>query len=304
MLGWLALAAALAADDPARRATPVVAVTDGELDDLFALAHLAVSPRVDLLGVVTTQTAGRDDTAARLAADDLRAFFRTLPEAERPAVVAGSGKALPVEGRPAATPAADAILAWSKRGTADRRVVVVLLGAATDVATALATDPTLTDRAELVAMAFERWPEGGDPWNVKNDPRAWRALLDAPWPVTVGDEAVGERDLVLSSAEVRDRFKPLGATGRVLSDRFDAWLGGHADRAEEKTGRRDRWPVWDEVTVAALLGLAGLDTHPRPSLGDDLRFVHRGGDRTIRWVRSVRSADAWDDLARGLKASR
>ena len=55
----------------------------------------------------------------------------------------------------------------------------MVIGAATDVASALVTDPTWGDRVAIVAMAFDGYPKGGDPWNVKNDPIAWRILLDS-----------------------------------------------------------------------------------------------------------------------------
>src|SRR5438874_103672 len=98
-------------------------------------------------------------------------------------------------------------------GPADRPAVVLttacgveVVGAATDVASALLVEPTWAERVSIVAMGFEGWPAGGDPWNVKNDVKAWQVLLDSRAPIVVGDSTVTKRDLLMTPARARDRF--------------------------------------------------------------------------------------------------
>ncbi len=48
------------------------------------------------------------------------------------------------------------------RRASDDRLAVLAIGAATDLASALLLDPTITERLEIVAMGFDGWPGGND----------------------------------------------------------------------------------------------------------------------------------------------
>src|SRR5207244_673531 len=112
-------------------------------------------------------------------------------------------------------------------------------GAATDMASALLTDPTLADRIEVIAMAYYNWPDGGDEWNVKNDPKAWQVLLESRAPLAVGDQAVCKRDLAMNSERARTLFAERGPEGRYIAGIFTDWMTKHPDLAKSD------WPVWD-----------------------------------------------------------
>jgi hypothetical protein len=70
------------------------------------------------------------------------------------------------------------------------------------------------------------------------------------------------------------------------------------------TGDRNSWPVWDEATVAYLLGLVKSEVHPRPRLRDDLKFEHppaaQSSGPTVRWVTWINSEKLWEDFGRKL----
>ena len=104
-------------------------------------------------------------------------------------IVAGGERPLREAEPRRASAGSDLLLRLSRGFDRSRRLVVLVIGAATDLATALALDPKLVDRIEVVAMAFLDWPGGGDVFNVKNDPVAWRALLASDVPLTVGSSA-------------------------------------------------------------------------------------------------------------------
>src|SRR5262249_46883927 len=144
----------------------------------------------------------------------------------------------------------------------------------TDVASALLTDPTWADRIEIVAMGFEGWPKGDDPWNVKNDVKAWQVLLDSSAPIVVGDSAVTRRHLTVTPSRARALLGGQGKAADYLVGQLDAWLARSGPLAESITGAKDTWPIWDEVVVAYLLGMTKTATHPRPALRDDLTFDH------------------------------
>ena len=284
---------------------PVVLTTDcgADMDDQWALAHLALTPEIDLRGVVTTHapnlTAPAAETAARIAAEVLA----QPPITVRPPVLAGSSA--PLAGRdPRPNPGVDFLLERSRDHAPDDRLVVLMIGAATDVASAMLTDDTLAERIEIVAMAFDGWPDGGDAFNVRNDVLAWQVVLESPASVTVGDAAVTLRDLSLTRERARELFGDRGRAGPYLVHLLGDWLDAHPDLVRRVTGDAGSWPVWDEVVVAHLLGFTSSATYPRPVLRDDLSFVHPGprktSDLTIEWVTRIDSRSLWQHLGERL----
>src|SRR4051812_1358309 len=82
------LSLALLGQDPAAtpRPRPVVVSTDigAEVDDQWALAHLALSPAVELKGVVTTHAPSLPEPAADSAARVARELLDLLPIKDKP----------------------------------------------------------------------------------------------------------------------------------------------------------------------------------------------------------------------------
>ena len=294
--------ASFAAPEPPQR-IPVVVTTDCgvEVDDQWALVHLALSPKVALRAIVTTHAPSFIRPASERSAKAAREIVAKLPPDRRPLVMPGSPIPLSNLDEPSANDGVDLILKETRDGTPDRRVVVVVIGAATDVASALLIDPSFADRVEVVAMGFDGWEKGGDPWNVKNDVKAWQVLLDSRLPLVVGDCAVSKRCLVMSSPEAHRRLDHCGPLGTTLADILDKWLTANPDLAAKATASVGRWPIWDEVTVAHILGMTEVDVRHRPSLRSDLSLDHSGTRGTVRWIREVDSERLWIDLAENIR---
>jgi inosine-uridine nucleoside N-ribohydrolase len=195
----------------------------------------------------------------------------------------------------------DFLIEQARGHTKDDRLIVLVIGAATDVASALLTDPSLADRIAVVAMGFDAWPAGGDPWNVKNDVKAWQVLLESRAPIVVGDVAVTRRDLAMTPARARRLFDGRGEPGPTLIKSLEEWLARNGKLAEKLTGSPGTWPIWDEVTTAYLLGLTRTETHPRPRLRDDLTFDHSRPQGTIEWATAIDRDRLWDDFVRKIR---
>ena len=273
------------------------------MDDQWALAHLVLSPEFDLRAVVTTHTgkhailpAPAAESSARIA----REVVSRMPVRSRPTVIPGSS--IPLASRaPFRNAGVDRIISESRPFTRDRRLTVLVIGAATDTASALLVDPTLADRIEIAAMGFRGWTEGGDEFNIQNDPLAWQVILDSGVPVTVGDGNTTKRDLSLTSVRAHAILDPAGDSGRYLAGLLDDWLAKHRDIVVQVTGDAKVWPVWDEVTVAHLLGMTKSDKRPRPKLRPDLTFDHTPKTGTITWVTAIDGPRLWTDLAKRLQ---
>lgn len=286
--------------DMTKRA-PVLLVTDcgTEMDDQWALAHLALSPKVRLLGVVTTHAPNLAHPRAETAAKAAREVLSQMRIASPPPVVAGSSEPLADRQTPRPSEGVDFIIRSSQGYSPANRLRLLVIGAATEAASALLKDPAIAQRVELIGMGFKGWPEGGDEWNVKNDIRAWQVILDSGVPVTIGDAAVCRKDLLVSKGRANALLGHLGAPGRFLADLLVNLVDANPDGVASVSGDRSAWPVWDEVTVAYVLGLATAEVRLRPRLGDDFRFVIPSGAvrRTVGWVTAVDADALWRDFA-------
>ena len=247
---------------------PVILTTDcgADVDDQWSLVHLARSPRVALKAVITTHAPSALPLPAEEFARNARELLSRALPGKAPDVVAGSSKPLVDRKTPQPGPGVERLLLESKGGSKKKRIVVLVIGAATDVASAILIDPSFADRVEVVAMAFDGWPKGEDPWNVKNDVSAWRVILDSDVPLVVGDGAVGKRDLLMSTKRASSLLEGAGPIGETLVGILKGWLKAHGDLVEKTTGNRDEWPIWDQITVAYLLGLSESEKLPRPTL--------------------------------------
>jgi len=283
---------------------PVILTTDcgADMDDQWALAHLALSSEFDVRAVVTTHT-GKFQVfpapAAEGTAKVARDVLAHMPLRSRPVVIPGSSVAL--SSRSALLNAGvERILSESRGFNREHRLTVLVIGAGTDTASALLSDKGLADRIEIVAMGFDRWPQGGDGFNILNDPIAWQVILDSNVPVTVGDGTVTKRDLGMTSEHAHSILDSAGDPGRYLAGLLDQFLATQRDLVVQITGDPGRWPVWDEVTVAYLKGLTKSEDHPRPKLRPDLSFEH-GEQGNIQWITAIDGDRLWTDLASQLK---
>jgi inosine-uridine nucleoside N-ribohydrolase len=283
---------------------PVVLTTDigAEVDDQWTLAHMALSPEIELKGVVTTHAPNLVAPAAETSAAFARELVGKLPAKLRPPIFAGSSKPLAADGKPLANSGVDFLIEQAKGRTNDSRLTVVVIGAATDVASALLTDPTWADRVTLVAMGFNGYPSGGDPWNVKNDPNAWRILLESRAPIVVGDIEITKRLLRMTPDRAHTLLTMLPDPAPLLINRFDHWIAENARTAQKETGSPIVWPIWDEVTTAYLLGFARSETRPRPRLKNDLSFDLDKPQGTIEWITSIDEGKLWPDLVAKIRA--
>jgi purine nucleosidase len=300
----LLLARAVAAAD-ALAPTPVVITTDcgADMDDQWAIAHAALSPRLHTLALI----GGFAPEPHRLDGSETARCARQVLEAvDRLAnipVHEGADHGLPDRATPVRSPGAERLVQLSEGFSPEHRLVVLAFGPATDIASALLIDPAVAERVEVVALAFDHYPEGGDGWNVRNDIAAWQVLLDAEVPVTTVSGYVALEHLNLTEREARAMMRGLGAPGAYLGCLHVTWLAEFGDVFAGETGGSDRWPVWDEAVVAIVLGLTRQRELPRPALAEDLSFSfpNTKSYAPYRWVGSIdreRLLDSLVDLLR------
>lgn len=286
---------------------PVVLSTDcgADMDDQWALAHLLLSPEFGLQAVITSHASSislSSAAAAKIASD---VITHVLPPGWRPGppVLPGSESPLRNVNAPRESAGVNLLLKLSRGFSATRRLNVFVIGAGTDVASAILKDSSIVHRISVVAMGFNDWPGGGDVFNIKNDPLAWQVILNSEVPVVIASSAVTKRHLRLTRADVAALMRPHGPLGEYLYSLFDNWLRTHAAIVNQFVGP-DTWVVWDEGVVAYALGMARGDQVPRPKLQPDLSFSHQKTSRRITWLTEIDAPRFWRDFTQKIDAQR
>ncbi len=276
---------------------PVVLSTDvgNEVDDQWTIAWLLLSPRVEVLGVMSAQAptiaapAGR--TSYRILRDvvENRLAMRVHP----PLIEGGS---LPLENAqtPRPSPAVRFLIEKSKPFTRENRLTVLMIGAATDVASAILTDPTITGRIRVIQMGFNN-RQGGNEFNIANDPRAAQAILDSDVPLVIGPGDVCRASLSLGFQQAEGLLAARGPIGAWLWEEFQAWYFRYVKPIRVNDFSKP-WIIWDNITLAYVLGMTQHQTAPRPRMQDDFTFVPGAPGREVAWITDVDEERMWADF--------
>lgn len=278
----------------------VILTTDcgAEIDDQFAVAYLSLIPQIHIKAIVTTHAPNLPEKAKSSAAC-VKDVLEKLNATPLPPIYAGSDVAL--TGRtPLDNPGVEFIVRTARGYSRRNRLVIITIGATTDVASAFLLDPKLGDRVEILTMGFDSWPKGGDPWNIKNDPLAYQVILDSAAPITIGSSDVCQQHLRLTDREAAQMLKGHGPFAEWLNGQFQQWLTANAELAA-RVVKPHTWVIWDTVTVAHLLGFTQAKTHPRPALNlTDLSFSFPKTSKTVQWITSISEQKMWPDFVRRL----
>lgn len=280
---------------------PVILSTDvgNEVDDQWTIAWLLFSPRVEVLGVMSAHapsiTAPAGHTSFRILRDvvENRLAMRTHP----PLIEGGS---LPMEDArtPRPSPAVNFLIEKSKPFSRDNRLTVLMIGAGTDVASAILTDPTITDRIRVIQMGFNN-QKGGNEFNIANDVKAVQAILASDVPLVIGPGDVCKASLSLSLEQAKTMLAERGPIGAWLWEEFQAWYYRYVKPLRVNDFSKP-WIIWDNITLAYVLGMTQQQTAPRPRLKDD--FTFEPGDagktvtQTVTWITDVDEKRMWADF--------
>jgi purine nucleosidase len=278
---------------------PVVLSTDvgNEIDDQWAITYLLIQPRFEVLGVMSTHapsiTAPAGQTSYRILVDvvENRLGMNTHP----PLVEGGS---LPLENAktPRPSPAVSFLIETSKRFSKDNRLTVLMIGAGTDVASAILTDPTIVGRVRVIQMGFND-EQGGDEFNIANDVHAVQAILDSNVPLVIGPGKVCRESLSLTFDQAREMLARRGAIGGWLWEEYQAYYYRSVKPLRVNDFSRP-WIIWDDITLAYLLGMTEQQTQSRPRMRDDMTFEQVKTDQTVTWIRDVDEVRMWADFLR------
>jgi inosine-uridine nucleoside N-ribohydrolase len=283
---------------------PVVLSTDvgNEVDDQWTIAYLLLSDEFDVLGIVSAHAPSISPPAGQTSYRILRDVVENrLGMKSHPPLYAGADLPLQDRNTPRTSEGVSFIIEVSKGFSSDRRLNLVTIGAVTDAASAILEDPSIVERIRIVDMGFKSWTETpqGQEFNIQNDPKAAQVVLDSGVPFVVGAGDVCRQNLDLSLDEARQMMSERGPIGRWLWDEFLAWYYRFIKPLRQDDFSRP-WIIWDNITLAYLLGMTEQETHSRPRMNDDLIFEHPATSQEIIWITDVDEERMWADFLQKL----
>lgn len=201
----------------------------GDPDGLFQLAHLVLSPSVDIVGVIGSHLKAGDGfdnskIQAENAAKKAKEFIVLLKPAKDIPVVAGSNTAMINDSTPVKSAAVELIIREALR-TDTKQPLYILCGAGlTEIASALLTNPTISNRITLVWIGGPEYADLAIPppgysnpeYNLNIDLNAGRAVFNK---TTVGIWQIPRnayRQAILPFSELITKVKPQGSVGNYL----------------------------------------------------------------------------------------
>jgi inosine-uridine nucleoside N-ribohydrolase len=276
---------------------PVVLSTDvgNEIDDQWAITYLLLQLRFDVLGVMSAHapsiTAPAGYTSYRILVDVVENRLRM---SAHPPLIEGGSQPLENAKTPRPSPAVSFLIETSRRFSKNNRLTVLMIGAATDVASAILTDPTIVERVRVVQMGFTDEQDGNE-FNVANDVHAVQAILDSKVPLIIGPGKVCRASLSLTFDQAREMLTKRGAIGAWLWEEYQAWYFRVVKPLRVNDFSKP-WVIWDDIALAYALGMTTQHTMPRPRLRDDMTFEQVKTDQTVTWITDVDEQRMWADF--------
>jgi len=276
---------------------PVILSTDvgNEIDDQWAVAYLLLQPRFEVLGVMSapapwiTPPAGH--TSYRILVDVVE---NRLGMSTHPALIEGGSVPLENAKTPRSSPAVSFLIETSKRFSPNNRLTVLTIGAATDVASAILTDTTIAERIRVIQMGF-RDEQGGEEFNIANDVHAVQAILDSNVPLVIGPGNVCRANLSLTFDQAREMLATRGPIGAWLWEEYQAWYFRYVKPLRVNDFSKT-WTIWDDITLAYVLGMTTQHELPRPRMRDDMTFEPLKTEQAVTWITDVDEQRMWADF--------
>jgi purine nucleosidase len=290
----------------------VVIDTDAhnEVDDQFAIAYALLAP--ERLNVEALYAAPFTNAHAETAAEGMEQSYDEIQQVlavldlpaerfDRAQVYRGAKSYLPTTGLPAPSPAVKDII---RRGLAEREqpLLIIALGAPTNVAVALLLEPKLIDRVTVMWLSTQPYssPNAGD-FNTNQDLRASQLMFDSGVAlINISGFNVSEH-LRMSIPELERYMKGRSAIGNYLYE----IVYEHYLARRKHPGYPWSKPIWDIATIAMFINeewVPSLVTHS-PILTDQLTWKRDPSRHPVRVATDVIRDPVFDDLFRRLAAA-
>lgn len=295
-----------------------------EADDQFAVAHLLMTPKFDVVGITAEHYAknfGATSVADSMqqSFDEAQLIVDLMGLHDQVKVYPGCTEQLPDDKTPVNSAATDFIIQEAMKDD-PRPLFVTMLGATTNLASALLKKPEIAHRITTIWIGGGAYPEGNYEFNTINDVNAANAVMDSNvelWqvPITVYST------MKVGFMELWDKVHPYGKLGKHLveymmefNDKFvpylsevEQWkpkgISEAAFRAMYPGG--ENWQLGDSPVVGLMLtdheGSYTVEGAPRFEIGTCRYILRPGNPRQIRVYSKVDVRFILDDFFSKIK---
>ncbi len=274
---------------PEKKRVRMIVVTDckNEADDQFALTHHLLTPMFDIRGIIAAhyetekQRYDRPGKTVQASYEEIEKIMGFLALPHKPPVVMGAEGPLPDENTPVDSAGARMIIGEALKEE-DSPLFVALLGAATDMASALMMKPEIAGRLTMIWIGGGDYPDGGWEFNLAQDVHAANVLFSSQaqlWQVP----RAAYKQMNVTLSELRYRVSIHGRIGAYL---FQQMIDLN-DRLTDNPGfpHGESWCLGDQPTVGLLLedkGRKNYDMLPAPMVDEAYAYIQHPANRLIR----------------------
>ncbi|TAE29021.1 MAG: nucleoside hydrolase [Cytophagales bacterium] len=209
----------------------------GDPDGLFQLAHLLMSPSVEVRGIIGSHLRvgdgfDRSTTQADNAAKKAREVLSIMNVTKPIPVFAGSNTAMVNDSTPVKNEAVNFIIQEALRTDTKLPLYVVCGAGLTEIASAVLTNPQIADKLTLIWIGGPEYTELATPppgyteveYNLNIDQAAARAVFNrsavALWQIPRN----AYRQCLISYAQLLTKVKPRGKTGAYLAGTLESLM--------------------------------------------------------------------------------
>ena len=251
-----------------------------EADDQYAIVHALLSPRFDNRGIIAAHFG--DEKSPHSMEDSYDEVLKVLDLMDFPKELAYRGAAhpLPDEKTPVESDGARLIIEEAMKES-DMPLYVIFLGPLTDMAAAYLMEPRIAGRLTCIWIGGAKYPEGGYEYNLNNDIKAARVVMNSEIPVWQIPRNVYSQ-VIVSLAELEYKVRPCGELGRYLFDQLEEH--GHTSFARATTRTGEYWCLGDSPAVGVLLfaHMFDYDWVQAPLITDNMTYAKNSQNRPIR----------------------
>lgn len=242
----------VSAQQTSKATTPTRVIIDAdtanEIDDLYAIVRGLIAPEFQVEGITSahfTRSTDRNDSVLKSQKinEQLLDAFGLLNSIPHPI---GGDRAMKSPDAPVDSPAARWIIERAHAGSPQNKLLVVALGACTNLASALRLDPTIEPKVTFAFIDgdFKDGKWGPGIFNWKNDISAVKVIFESNVEYIHMPARSVSVEMELHKADV-DRFlKGKGLGWELLIDRWDTF---------PRTANRPKKVMWDVALIEALL---------------------------------------------------
>lgn len=285
---------------PKKAVLPLIIYTDAknEADDQYAIMHFLLSPSIDVKGIVAAHFEQKITYTGGSMQKSYDEILKILKLAEIDDVTVLRGCEEPLKDKAMALESEGVrFIIEEARKIKDCKLYIAVLGAMTDVASAINLAPDIVDRLIVIWNGGGPYPEGRPEFNVMQDPCAVRKVLESNVEVwQIHQDVYNVFEVTL--AELARRVRPCGAIGRYL---YAHLLEENEKEFDPKFLLRtgENWTLGDNSTVAVLLMnrfRGNWEMRKAPMLKKDLTYENNPDGKLIRVYKELDVRMVLEDL--------